>query len=52
MDLEYKTHTKKHGNRYEPEVLEDKVDLQMYYSNQLRNVEMDETLTKIKAQEL
>jgi hypothetical protein len=41
------------GNIYEPEVvLEDKVYLEMYYKHQLGCVEVDETLAKIKTQEL
>jgi hypothetical protein len=41
------------GNRYEPKiVLEDKVYSKMYYCHQLGNVAVDETLIKIKAQEL
>jgi len=38
------------NNKYEPEVvLEDKVYLDTYYSHQLGNVLMDETLAKIKS---
>jgi thiamine biosynthesis lipoprotein ApbE len=45
--------TKKIGNKYEPKVaLEDKVYPNMYYNHQPRNVAVDETLAKIKAQEL
>ncbi len=41
------------SNKYEPKVaLEDKVYLGTYYSHQPGNVIMDETPTKIKAQEL
>jgi hypothetical protein len=41
------------SNKYEPElVLKDKVYLEMYCSHQPRNVIVDETLAKIKAQEL
>jgi hypothetical protein len=41
------------SNRYELEVvLEDKVYPEMYYRHQLGNVAVDETLVKIKAQEL
>jgi len=40
-------------NRYEPRVvLEDKVYLKTYYKHQLRNVQIDETPAKVKAQEL
>jgi glutamine cyclotransferase len=40
-------------NRYEPKIaLEDKVYLKTYYSHQLGNVVVDETLAKIKAHEL
>jgi len=49
----YKTQKKTTGNRYEPEVtLEDKVYPKTYYNHQPGNVAMDETLAKIKAQEL
>jgi hypothetical protein len=38
------------SNRYKLEiVLENKVYSEMYYNHQLGNVEMDETLAKIKA---
>jgi hypothetical protein len=41
------------NNKYEPKVvLEDKVYLKMYYSHQLGNVTMNETLAKIKEHEL
>ncbi len=41
------------NNKYEPKVvLEGKVYLKMYYSHQLGNVTMDETLAKIKEHEL
>jgi hypothetical protein len=41
------------NNKYEPKiVLEDKVYLKIYYSHQLGNVTMDETLAKIKEHEL
>jgi hypothetical protein len=41
------------SNKYEPEItLEDKVYSKMYYKHQPRSVAMDETPTKIKAQEL
>jgi hypothetical protein len=40
-------------NRYEPRVvLGDKMYLKTYYKHQLRNVQIDETPTKVKAQEL
>ncbi len=45
--------TKIPGNRYELEVaLKDKVYLKTYYRHQLKSVTVDETLAKIKAQEL
>jgi hypothetical protein len=41
------------ANTYEPEVaLKDKVYSETYYSHQLGNVVVDETLAKIKAKEL
>jgi hypothetical protein len=41
------------SKRYEPKVaLKDKVYLEMYYNHQPRNVTVDETPTKIKAQKL
>ncbi len=65
VDTNVHTNTSKHksrvqniekkivGNKYEPEVaLEDKVYLEMYYNHQLGNVVVDETTTRIKAQEL
>ncbi len=64
MDIDVKTRISKHefgvkstkkkivGNRYELKMaLENKVYLKMYYIHQPRSVVIDETPTKIKAQE-
>ncbi len=41
------------NNKYELKItLEDKVYLKMYYNYQLKSVVVNETLTKVKAQEL
>ncbi len=65
MDIDVKTNISAHGfgvqniekkipsNKYEPQVaLEDKVYRETYYRHQPRSVTMDETLVKIKAQDL
>ncbi len=47
------TEKKTPSNKYEPEVvLEDKVYPEMYYNHQPASGEVDETPTKIKAEEL
>ncbi len=49
----YSTKKKIVSNRYEPKgALEDKVYLETYYNHQPGSVEVDETLQKIKTQEL
>jgi hypothetical protein len=49
----YSTKKKVPGNKYEPEVVQkDKVYVETYYRHQLGSVAVDETLAKIKAQEL